>query len=426
VATLSDPALDPSYPVVARKAECTSLDEFFTKALVDEAGATKGLYVTGMPGTGKTKCVRAAARAWRAAYPKTVILEVNCMGLPQRTLAGVLASLEERSQEAVVGRWKSPGAAAAKSRTEAAIASCFLQRLAQAQAPVIIIADEVDQLVRKGGVHSGCSSKDSGAEALGALLTMPLLPGSPPLAVVTIANSVDLLERLPRGVRSESLLFEAYTVAQLREILRAEACDKGLQVSSQALELCVRRVANQSGDCRQALRFLEQWALEESEACAERDANQKAPVLEGGSDASVSAPGLVSAAPKRKLLQGGRVDPFSCLNVLPLEQQILLCALTGLEAECAAIANLMKRHKQLCEMLKQRADLSSKSQVSNALSALEQRGLIELRQSKSAKARRTMASAPQRDGYAELTVPCSVAREALCKANPLLERCWDA
>jgi len=390
------------YPVTARRRECQELDGFFDAALRGDKSAPRCLYITGMPGTGKTKSVRAAATAWRSKNPLTTVIEVNCMGLTQKTVTGVKSFLEEHCARTMEGRptdarRRSPG---------------FLSRLTQRGGPTIIIADEVDQLLRKGGIHSECQA-DPGAEAMKWLMTLPTTLGEgPEMAVVLIANSIDLLERLPTYTRCESLLFEAYSVDQLREILTAEATVQGLAVNSSAVEICVRRVAAQSGDCRQAIRFLEEYALQETEVLVMQDENLEKQAIP-----------IQSRKPRQGL---SRPNPLASVVTLPLEQQILLSALASLKAECTSVTELLRHHKQLCQVLKQRADLSSKSQVATALTALEQRGLVAMRATRSAKSgSRVLQPHQLRDSFVELTVTCSTMRETVCKANPLLTRCFD-
>mmetsp|Transcript_64553 Transcript_64553/g.120157 ORF Transcript_64553/g.120157 Transcript_64553/m.120157 type:complete len:444 (+) Transcript_64553:82-1413(+) len=399
------------YPVIARQAECGELDHFLSTALSADGKSSnlaRCLYVTGMPGTGKTKCVRAAATAWRSHNPAASVIEVNCMGLTNKTASGLRSFLEEHYARTVDGNVRSGRAAG------------FLPRLAQLGGPVIIIADEVDQLLRKGGVHSGCKA-DTGVEALKWLMSLPTSPESPPMAVVLIANSIDLLERIPSTAGCETVLFEAYGVEQLRQILTAEASAQGLTLSRTALELCIRRVADQNGDCRQAIRFLEQCALQEQENL----------IMQEEQEANISRDGTASTEtpPKtRRIQQQGhsRPNPLGSIGSLPLEQQILLCALAGLKAECASITDLLRQHKSLCQLLKQRADISSKSQVATALTALEQRGLVSMRATKAGKnSSRVLQPHQLRDCFVELTVTCSMMRGWVCKANPLLARCFD-
>lgn len=128
-------------------------------------------------------------------------------------------------------------------------------------------------------------------------------------------------------------------------------------------------------------------------------------------------------APKRPPLckdpSGGGGDPLKAIQQLPLEQQVLLCALTSAKGEATRFPDLCSRYKEMCRRLHQPLNLASKQQVSSALSALEQRGLLALR---AKKGRGKPASG---EAVVELAVSCAAVRERVSKASPLLQRCLE-
>merc|ERR1719221_979650 len=72
-------------------------------------------------------------------------------------------------------------------------------------------------------------------------------------------------------------------------------------------------------------------------------------------------------------------DPLKSIQQLPMEQQILLCALAIGKGETIGLVDVCKNYKELCKQLHQPQNLASKDQVSDALSSLEQRGLLAMR-----------------------------------------------
>jgi len=132
-----------------------------------------------------------------------------------------------------------------------------------------------------------------------------------------------------------------------------------VDVDKVSLELRVRQVAKQSGSCRQALSICEE-ALQQA---SEQDGKIK-----------------LARAPL------GVNDPLNGIQALPLEHQVLLCALTRANSAAAMkLSEACKGYKELCVKLRQPASLASKGHVSNALTALEQRGLLCLRSVKGKK-----------------------------------------
>lgn len=359
------------------------------------------MYVSGGPGTGKTCSVRAAVRNFLSAAPDTRVLEVNCMDLGQRSIAGLLQRLlQETGGSGAVER-------ASLTTTVAAVAA----RLGQLSRRIVLVVDEVDQLVPRGAVgglgRGGRSPSSPSSAGLETLFSLPYQPGVPALAIVAIANAVDLLHRLAipvPGHECTPLLFEPYTRDQLRDIVKArllatEAGEAALKALGPVrLELGVRKVAKQCGDCRQVLSL-----------CEEALSDMQDPVGDGGQ--SSPAPGGVRAQQN---------DPLQAICQLPLEQQMLLCALAGAAQEAVRTADVCVRYKDLCRMLRQPQNLGSRGQVVSALSALEQRGLLELR-----RPRGRASSGSQVEHIAELSICREKIREAVLKASPVLQRCFE-
>lgn len=380
-----------SYPLVGRQRECDVLDEFMKSCFSGKPSQASCLYLSGGPGTGKTSSARGAARAWRAQCPKTRVVEINCMEqLQPNSVAGLYLRLIEVCNTA--GEQTQTSVTAKSPMSSLMSAACSsLQRLG---GPVILIIDEVDQLVKKA----------SGENSLDHLCNLVLQPGAPPLAILMIANAVDLLIRAcKQGQGCESLLFEPYSADQLRSIVKAKfavAGEEG-QLAEKALgragiELSIRKVAKHSGDCRHIVRLCEDGFAE---------ASRQKESAEGGQEQDA----------KKKVLQSDN-DPLAEVKHFPIGHQILLGTLSQSEKQDVTFTDLFQRYKAMLSRLKQPA--ASKMQANAAVSAMEQRGLLHLR-----KRRASRGANP--DHVVELVVSRKSLREVLCEASPLLKHCFS-
>ncbi|CAE8618067.1 unnamed protein product [Polarella glacialis] len=433
-AHLSDPA-SPSYPLVTRGKECAVLDSFLERCLSSGQGRGGSLYLSGGPGTGKTCSARGAARARRLQRPGTRLVEINCMELQPCSLVGLLMRIIE------VCSGGAPQGVTSRSSLESLLAAAA-SSLAALGSAVVVIVDEVDQLVRRGQAtrsgHGDCT--------LESLFSLPRLLGSPAVALIAIANAVDLVARSAtasvQGLCS-SLLFEPYSVDQLRSIVKvrfSSAGDQGIAAEKvlgrMALELRVRQVAKRSGDCRHIVRLCEEGFMEalkasEAEPEAEAAADNSAT---GEASPKAATQGGVAACDMRRLSAGKSkdYDPLAEVPKLPMEQQVLLCALAGGHSEALRFTEVFARYKALLGRLRRPLDCVSKPQVTCAFSALEQRGLLSSR-SKGSKGLGGLG-AGGRSGRAgakngELTVELCVSRKALhaalVRANPMLQQCLE-
>ena len=384
-----------SYPLVGREKECDVLDDFLKSCFGEPGQPGQGscLYLSGGPGTGKTSSARGAARAWRAQFPSTRVVEINCMEqLQPSSVAGFYLRLIEVCNLATgtVARPSVTAKSPLSSLMSAAASS--LQRLGS---PVILIIDEVDQLVKK---PSQC-----GENSLDNLCNLVLQPEAPALAILMIASAVDLLIRACKQGQEKcaSLLFEPYSAEQLRSIVKAQFAAAGEegQLAEKALgragiELSIRRVAKHSGDCRHIVRLCEDGF---AEAARQKEA-------EGGAQDT-----------KKRVLQSDN-DPLAEVKHFPTGHQILLGTLSQSEKQDVTFTDLFQRYKAMLSRLKQPA--ASKPQANAAISAMEQRGLLHLR-----KRRASKGGNP--DQVVELVVSRKSLQEVLCEASPLLKHCFS-
>lgn len=337
------------------------------------------------------------------------LMVVNCMELQQCSLPGLLL----RIIDACLAAAPSASIQHMTARSPlSAIISAATKGLAALGGPVVLIIDEVDQLVRRPGQQKGSAA---GSETLDQLFSLPVQPGAPALALVAIANAVDLLARSAspaiKGL-CRSLLFEPYSADQLRAIAKARFDTKGSQgeVAQKAIgrsfELRVRQVAKRSGDCRHIVRmcedgFMEALRLEES----------------GTVD------GAAKPACARKATRD--YDPLSEVKELPMEQQVLLCALASASSEATRFAEVFQRYKALLTRLRQPLDCASKPQVSCALAAMEQRGLLHLCKPKGRNSGKSLGTAVP-ESVVELAVSRKALGSALADANRTLQQCLES
>ena len=255
------------------------------------------LYISGIPGTGKTATVSevmrsARQRAERGELAPFRFVEINGLRLPspQHAYCALL--------EALTGERLGPASAAA------ALEAMFggergprVKAVSAPRRPIIVLLDELDCLINRSQV-GGKGGKGRGAMervfsrvvllawggrqlVLHALLTKSVIhlislhPSSSPiiqtvlynmfdwptragsrLSIIGIANTMDLPERLHPRIGSRlagrRLPFQPYGRDQLETILRARL--EGIDAfEPSALVLVSRRVANCSGDIRLAL-----------------------------------------------------------------------------------------------------------------------------------------------------------------------------
>jgi len=382
----------------------------------------RSLYVSGGPGTGKTCCTRAALAEFARRMPQLRRIEVNCMSLSQRTVSGLLGQVAELCC-GMKGRRELRG------RSGQGLLVAAARQLKTLNAPVVLFVDEVDQLVKKSAdAASACS--------LEALFSLPTMPGAPPMAVVALANAVDLLERPAASLVAQdiatSMLFEPYTAAELRDIFRAklDASEHGAAVERSlgkvGIELRVRQVAKQSGDCRRLLSLCQQALFEEEAALVapgDTSLEDSAASQSAAAPQSVAAP-QAAPPPRRTGVPKMGSDALMSLGQLPMEQQVLLCTLVEAETETVRSSEVCARYKDLCRRLHQPLDLATKGRINAALSALQHLGLLGIRIA--ANRGRGSQRAACGDLVAELAVSRKALRDRIAKVNPLLEQCLQA
>jgi len=417
--------------IVGRTAERSKLDAFLQTSIertaAPKATEPKALYVSGGPGTGKTCCVRSAVADLQKRVPDAQLVEINCMMLQQRTLKGLMSRIAES--------YAGPGASrAVRAATEQRVAEVAAQQLASTgrsgttPPPVVLLIDEVDQLVRKSGGQAAATAE--AALALEGVFSLPNIANSNQrVAVIAIANAVDLLERtagrelIQKGL-AKSMLFEPYSTNELREIFKfhlsqtehGKATEEAL--GKVGLETRVRLASKRGGSCRTLLGLCNQalgavaTSSEFAAATKKDDATDEASQSPAAA-ATPSAPHL-KAPPK-----SNQNDPLAGLKEIPIEQQILLCALANAKTEVVKVTDLCNGFRDLLSRLSQPVTLASKGNVSSILNTLEAKGLLEMRELKTGPGRRQVGT---KEMLVELCVSRKVLKRTLARANEALSK----
>jgi len=203
-------------------------------------GTVQVLYVSGMPGTGKTGSVLHLLDGLKqtAGLPAFHLVHINAMRLvsPSAVFSNIRSQLPPGRSGPVTGT-----ATSAPRDVEH-----FFETRRASDPVVVLLVDEIDHLATKS---------QSILYRVFDLLQLP----KPKLVVVAISNTMDLPERmLPRVASRFSIVrveFQPYTREQIIEIISQRLADVQAAgvLDPVVLKLCAARVAAGSGDIRKAL-----------------------------------------------------------------------------------------------------------------------------------------------------------------------------
>ncbi|PAA80915.1 hypothetical protein BOX15_Mlig011148g7, partial [Macrostomum lignano] len=214
-----------------RHDEFQAVFSFVESRLRQEGGCGGCLFISGVPGTGKTATVMEVLRqvADMPDLPPFDTVLVNGMKVtePKRVYSAIVRQLHK-----VRAPWQ-----AALRRLKSEFNSARGR-------PCVLLVDELDML---------CNRRQ---DVLYNLFEWPQNPNSR-LIVLAIANTMDLPERvLVHRVASRlglsRLVFQAYSHDQLMEIVRSRISKLHI-FEDKAVEMAARKVAAVSGDARRAL-----------------------------------------------------------------------------------------------------------------------------------------------------------------------------
>ncbi|CAM9189102.1 unnamed protein product, partial [Ectocarpus fasciculatus] len=216
---------------------------------INGGGHIRPLYISGMPGSGKTACFLAALRTLEEENRRDLarefqFVEINCLKL-------------HSPQDAYSVLWK--GISGERLSSKTALQRLFdyfsianNRKMFGRDVVTVCLLDELDFLV-------------SGNESVVYnFFDWPQLPNSS-FIVVGIANTMDLPERLTNKARSRMggdqtnrMIFQPYTFDQVHEILLARLGDLGV-FEKVNLEVLSRKAVNAAGDLRAALKICQRY-----------------------------------------------------------------------------------------------------------------------------------------------------------------------
>lgn len=208
---------------------------------VKQGSSVQVLYVSGMPGTGKTASVlRALAHMKKAKdVPAFTTVHINAMrlGSPNAVFGLIRSQLQKGPAQ------RCTAAAAPGELTN------FFERRRSCDPVVVLLVDEIDHLVTKSQT------------VLYRVFDWLSLP-SPRLVVVAISNTMDLPERLLPRVASRfgivRVEYQPYDREQIVKIISQRLAEASAEdaLSNVVLKLSAAKIAASSGDIRKALQVL--------------------------------------------------------------------------------------------------------------------------------------------------------------------------
>jgi len=298
-----------------RETEQEDISAHLTKA-VKQGGSVQVLYISGMPGTGKTASVMSTLKQLTSdeSLPRIAPVHINAMrlGSPSAVFAEMYRQLP--------GSRSCPSAAAHGELTN------YFENRKGSDPVVLLMIDEIDQLITRN---------QAVLYRVFAWLSLP----RPRLVVVAISNTMDLPERLlPRVASRFGIVrvdFMPYRRDQIVQILheRLETHDAAGAFAPTALRLCAARVAAGSGDIRKALQL----------CCRSVEVRLASPGVQGPADVKhldVAEKELLRASPAARAIGGLPVRTRRFLSALLLE-------LRRREADVAPLQAVTLRYTRL-------------------------------------------------------------------------------
>jgi len=226
-----------------REHQRNQIKTFLEKAILS-GGTGGGLYVSGMPGTGKTATVHQVVRELRDEGLDFRYIEVNMMKLPT----------PKHVYSEIYRQWGKQGGL--KQSRSPAVAARLLEQMFTSKGKVeshtvtVLLIDELDFMITRN------------EQVIYNLFNWPSQKHAR-LAVVGIANTMNLVEQLCPRVQSrvglQRVQFAPYTKQNITDICksRIEQCKV---FERDAINFCATKVASVSGDIRRALQILRRAA----------------------------------------------------------------------------------------------------------------------------------------------------------------------
>ncbi|KAM8889003.1 origin recognition complex subunit 1 isoform 2-T2 [Synchiropus picturatus] len=302
-----------------REQEFEDIYSFVESKILDGTGGC--MYISGVPGTGKTATVHEVMRCLQQAsdqdqIPSFLFIEINGMKMtdPHQAYVQVLQKLTGQK---------------ATADHAAALLEKRFSNPAPRKETTVLLVDELDLLwTRKQNVMYNLFDWPSRRQAR--------------LVVLTIANTMDLPERIMINRVASRLgltrmSFQPYSFKQLQQIITSRL-NKVKAFEEDALQLVSRKVAALSGDARRCL-----------------DICRRATEICEHSAADSSAPRLVSVSHVMEALNEMFSSPYvTAIKAASLQEQLFLRAVIAefrrLGLEEATFQQVLVQHQALCRV----------------------------------------------------------------------------
>jgi Cdc6-like AAA superfamily ATPase len=335
------------------------------------------LYLSGVPGTGKTLAASAIVRETVLRVTESdshlappVALSINCMRLKtakdvlQRIIEGfktaalktvsgqldddpIIQIPEDHEGTVLAGAWGSLSQqehlekiARAPILTKQEIDSTFTKRrrssitesdLVNQTGLIFLILDEID------GMLEGRYCE----EIMGSLLSLAASQGSR-LIIIGISNSIDLIQRLVRpgavlhryNMKPKNVVFPTYLREQVSRLIQERLANlPGPVFDNRAIEFCSRKIANGSGDMRRAL---EAASLAVDFAVKDVIDLPAEEAYDIGCKTNRYLIGMKQMAKSLSKISGGigaSNEHVKAIRKLPVPQQLIMCTVSAMVGE---------------------------------------------------------------------------------------------